>query len=202
MRPASLEGAPVRILLLGPQGSGKGTQAKRLAEEYGLVHISTGDMLRAAIDEGSDLGEQVKHVVESGELVSDDLIVEVMRRRLSANGAANGFVLDGFPRNMAQADALDAMLRDIGQPLDVVFELQLSDEECLKRMQQRAADEGRSDDTPEAMAKRLEIYHAETEPLVEHYRTRGNLVGIHAERTIPEVFSELQETVEQVGARA
>jgi adenylate kinase len=192
----------VRILLLGPQGSGKGTQAKRLADEYGLVHISTGDMLRAAIDEGSDLGEQVQGIVESGALVPDDLIVEIMRRRLSANGAANGFILDGFPRTMAQADALDAMLRDIGQPLDVVFELQLSDEECLKRMQQRAQDEGRADDTPETMAKRLEIYHAETEPLVEHYRARGNLVGIHAERAIPEVFAELQETIEQAGARA
>jgi len=144
----------------------------------------------------------VKDIVESGELVSDELIVEVMRRRLSANGAANGFVLDGFPRNMAQADALDAMLRDIAQPLDVVFELQLSDEECLKRMQHRAQDEGRADDTPEAMAKRLEIYHAETEPLVEHYRMRGNLVGIHANRSIPEVFAELQETIEHMAARA
>jgi adenylate kinase len=192
----------VNILLLGPQGSGKGTQAKRLAEEYGLVHISTGDMLRAAIEEGSDFGEQVKDIVESGALVPNDLIVEVMRRRLSANGAANGFVLDGFPRNMAQAEALDAMLRDIGQPLDVVFELQLSDEECLKRMAKRAAEEGRSDDTPEVMAKRLEIYHAETEPLVEHYRTRGNLVGIHAERSIPEVFAELQQAIEQMLARA
>jgi adenylate kinase len=192
----------VRILLLGPQGSGKGTQAKRLAGEYALVHISTGDMLRAAIDEGSDLGEQVKHIVESGALVPDELIVEIMRRRLSANGAANGFILDGFPRTMAQADALDAMLRAITQPLDVVFELQLSDEECLKRMQQRAQDEGRVDDTPEVMAKRLATYHAETEPLVEHYRTRANLVGIHAERSIPEVFAELQEAVEQAGASA
>jgi adenylate kinase len=191
----------VRILLLGPQGSGKGTQAKRLAEEYGLVHISTGDMLRAAIDEGSDLGERVKDIVESGELVPDQLIVEVMRRRLGANGAANGFVLDGFPRNMAQADALDAMLRDIGQPLDVVFELQLSDEECLKRMQQRAQDEDRADDTPEAMAKRLEIYHAETEPLVEHYRVRGNLVVIHADRTITEVFAEIQRALDELEGR-
>jgi adenylate kinase len=191
----------VKILLLGPQGSGKGTQAKRLAGEYGLVHVSTGDMLRAAIDEGSDLGERVKDIVESGELVPDELIVDVMRRRLSSNGAANGFILDGFPRNMAQADALDAMLRDIGKPLDVVFELQLSDGKSLERMSGRAAEEGRADDTPEAMAKRLEIYRAETEPLVEHYRTRGNVVGIHADRSISEVFAEIQKALDALEGR-
>jgi adenylate kinase len=192
----------VNILLLGPQGSGKGTQAKRLAEEYDLAHIATGDILRGAMEEGSDLGERVREYYERGDLAPDDLIIEVMRRRLSANGASSGFVLDGFPRNMAQAQALDAMLRDIGKPLDVVFELQLSDEECLQRMAKRAADEGRTDDTPDVMRKRLEIYHAETEPLVEHYRTRGNLVGIHAERTIPEVFAELQKTLDHLEVRA
>jgi adenylate kinase len=192
----------VNILLLGPQGSGKGTQAKRLAEEYGLVHIATGDILRGAMEEGSDLGDRVREYYERGELAPDDLMIELIRKRLSANGASEGFILDGFPRNMAQAEALDTMLRDIGKPLDVVFELQLSDEECLKRMQKRAAEEGRTDDTPEAMRKRLEIYHAETEPLVEYYRVRGNLVGIHADRSIPQVFAELQETIEHMGARA
>jgi adenylate kinase len=192
----------VNILLLGPQGSGKGTQAKRLAEEYGLVHIATGDILRGAMEEGSDLGDRVREYYERGELAPDDLMIELIRKGLSANGASEGFILDGFPRNMAQAEALDKMLRDIGKPLDVVFELQLSDEECLKRMQKRAAEEGRTDDTPEAMRKRLEIYHAETEPLVEYYRVRGNLVGIHADRSIPQVFAELQETIEHMGARA
>jgi adenylate kinase len=192
----------VNILLLGPQGSGKGTQAKRLAEEYGLVHIATGDILRGAMEEGSDLGDRVREYYERGELAPDDLMIELIRKRLSANGASDGFILDGFPRNMAQAEALDKMLRDIGKPLDVVFELQLSDEECLKRMEKRAAEEGRTDDTPEAMRKRLELYHTETEPLVEYYRVRGNLVGIHADRTIPQVFAELQETIEHMVARA
>jgi adenylate kinase len=192
----------VNILLLGPQGSGKGTQAKRLAEEYGLVHIATGDILRGAMEEGSDLGDRVREYYERGEFAPDDLMIELIRKRLSASGASEGFILDGFPRNMAQAEALDKMLRDIGKPLDVVFELQLSDEECLKRMEKRAAEEGRTDDTPEAMRKRLELYHTETEPLVEYYRVRGNLVGIHADRTIPQVFAELQETIEHMVARA
>jgi adenylate kinase len=154
------------------------------------------------MEEGSDLGDRVREYYERGELAPDDLMIELIRKRLSANGASDGFILDGFPRNMAQAEALDKMLRDIGKPLDVVFELQLSDEECLKRMEKRAAEEGRTDDTPEAMRKRLELYHTETEPLVEYYRVRGNLVGIHADRTIPQVFAELQETIEHMVARA
>jgi adenylate kinase len=191
----------VNILLLGPQGSGKGTQAKRIAEEYGLAHISTGDMLRAEVAAGSPLGLQVKSVMDAGKLVSDELILAIIRDRISQEDARGGFVLDGFPRNIAQADALDEMLREIGRPLDVAFELQLSDAECLARMQKRAELEGRADDTPEAMKQRLEIYHAETEPLVEHYRARAALVVIHAERSIDEVFSELQTTIETLRGR-
>jgi adenylate kinase len=191
----------VNILLLGPQGSGKGTQAKRLSEEYDLAHISTGDMLRAAIAEGSELGKKVQSIVESGQLVPDDLIVEIMRERLSQDDTREGFILDGFPRTMAQAEALDSMLREIGRPLDVVFELQVPDELAVERMEKRASEESRADDTPEAMRKRLELYHAETEPLVEHYRARASLVGIHADRTIPAVFAELQSTIEQVRGR-
>jgi len=184
-------------LLLGVQGSGKGTQAKRLASEYGLVHLSTGEMLRGAIAEGNELGRKVKPILESGELVPDDLMIELIRGRLQSSEAADGFILDGFPRTMAQADALDEMLSEIDRPLAVVLELQIPDEVAIERLRKRAAEEGRSDDTPEAIAKRIELYHRETKPLVAHYRLAGNLVGIHGDRPENEVFSEIQQTIEQ-----
>jgi adenylate kinase len=187
----------VNVLLLGPQGSGKGTQAKRIAEEYGLTHIATGDMLRSAIAAGTPLGRKVKPMLESGQLVPDDLMIDLIRERLSQEDAAAGFVLDGFPRTMEQARALDAMLRDIGRELTIVFELQVPDEVCIERLLKRARDEGRPDDAPEAIRQRLALYHQETEPLVEHYRAQGNLVGIHAGRSVNEVFSEIQQALEQ-----
>jgi adenylate kinase len=191
----------VDVLLLGPQGSGKGTQAKRIAEEYGVPHIATGDMLRAAIEADTPLGRQLKPVLDSGRLVSDDLMIELIRNRLEEPDAADGFVLDGFPRTWAQARALDTMLREIGRDLDVVFELQASDDVATKRLLKRAEEENRADDTPEVIAERLSTYHRETEPLVEHYRTTGNLVGIHGDRSINEVFSEIQDALDQVAVR-
>jgi len=186
----------VNLLFLGPQGSGKGTQAQRVASEYGLAHIATGDMLRAAIGADSPLGRRVKPILESGGLVPDNLMIELIRERLQQDDAEPGFILDGFPRTMAQALALDDMLREIDRELSVVFELQLRDGECFTRLARRAELEGRTDDTPEAIRTRLGLYHRETEPLVEHYRTRGNLVGIHADRSINEVFAEVQNALE------
>jgi adenylate kinase len=191
----------VNVLLLGPQGSGKGTQAKRISEEYGVPHIATGDMLRATIEADTPLGRTLKPILDSGHLVSDDLMIQLIRNRLEEPDAAEGFVLDGFPRTWAQARALDAMLREIGRDLDVVFELQTSDGVSTKRLLKRAREESRADDTPEVIAERLATYHRETEPLVEHYRTSGNLVGIHAARSINEVFSEIQDALEQVAVR-
>jgi adenylate kinase len=191
----------VNILLLGPQGSGKGTQAKRIAAEYGLAHIATGDMLREAMAAGTPLGLRVKPIYDSGELVPDDLMIELIRERLGEDDAHEGFILDGFPRTMVQAEALDAMLKDIGRELTVVFELQIADDVCIVRLLKRAAEEGRRDDTPDVIATRLARYHGETEPLIEHYRTTGNLVGIHADRPINEVFAEIQRALEQVAVR-
>ena len=193
----------MNILLLGPQGSGKGTQAKRISAEYGLAHIATGDMLRAAMAAGSELGKRVRPIYESGSLVPDDLMIALIRERLSLHDAREGFILDGFPRTMAQAEALDAMLREIGRELDVVFDFQVGDEATLlERMRKRAAKENRIDDTPEAMRRRLDLYYKETAPLIEHYRaTANNVVGIHAGRSIDEVFSEIQDALEQVGVR-
>jgi adenylate kinase len=188
---------PLDLLLLGVQGSGKGTQAKRLAAEYGLEHLSTGDMLRQAIAEQTDLGRRVKPILEAGDLVPDDLMIELIRKRLEAPEAANGFILDGFPRTMAQADALDSMLAEVDRPLSVVLELQVPDDVAIQRLRKRAAEEGRSDDTPEAIANRIDLYHRETKPLVSHYRLAGNLVGIHGDRPENEVFSEIQQAIEQ-----
>jgi adenylate kinase len=187
----------VNILLLGPQGSGKGTQAKRISEEYGIPHIATGDMLRAAMAAGTELGRKVKPIYDSGQLVPDDLMIELIRERLAQDDTENGFVLDGFPRTLAQAEALDPMLREIGKELTVVFVLQLPDEVCIERLTKRAQLEGRVDDTPEAIAKRLELYHRETEPLIEWYRIRSNVVTIHADRSMNEVFGEIQQALEQ-----
>ena len=191
----------MNVLLLGPQGSGKGTQAKRIADEHGVPHISSGEMLRAAIASGTPLGDKLKPIVESGQLVSDELMIELIHDRLDAPDTVPGFILDGFPRTWAQAEALDRLLKEIGRELDVVFELQVPDEISIDRLLKRAVEEGRSDDTPEVIAERLETYHRETAPLVEHYRTRGNLVGIHGDRPVDEVFSEIQEALEQVAVR-
>jgi adenylate kinase len=193
----------VNVLLLGPQGSGKGTQAKLISKTYGISQIATGDMIREMKELDTPVGREVKAVYDAGELVNDDLIIRMIRDRLDRGDTIPGFVLDGFPRNMAQAEALDALLRELDRDIDVVFEFQVADRETLiERMLKRAAEEDRSDDTPEAIRRRLEIYDKETEPLIEYYRsTRGNVVGIHADRSIDEVFSEIREALEQVAAR-
>jgi adenylate kinase len=192
----------VNILLLGPQGSGKGTQAKRISAVYGIPHIATGDMLRAAMGADTELGRRVKPIYDAGELVPDELMVELIRERLGQEDAREGFVLDGFPRTMAQAQALHAMLRDTGHELTVVFALQVSEEVCIQRLLKRAVDEGRTDDTKEAIAHRLRRYYEETEPLIEYYRaTTGRVVFLHADRTPDEVFREIQSALEQVAVR-
>ena len=188
---------PLDVLLLGVQGSGKGTQAKQIASGYGLAHIATGDILRQAIADGTELGRRVQPILQSGELVPDGLMIELIRERLQAEDAEDGFILDGFPRTMPQAEALDTMLSEIDRPLSVVFELQVPDAVAVQRLLRRAEEEGRADDTPEAIATRIDLYHRETEPLVSHYRLAGNLVGIHGNRPENEVFSEIQQALDQ-----
>ena len=186
----------MRILFLGPQGAGKGTQAKRIESEYGLPHIATGDILRAAIADGSPLGRRVKEIVERGDLVPDDLMIDLIRDRLSHEDTDDGFVLDGFPRTLAQAEALDDMLLEIGQPLDVVLELRVPREVAIVRMTKRAEEEGRSDDTPEAIDRRLALYDELTLPVVDHYAPSGNLIAIHGEKSIDAVWAEIQDALE------
>jgi adenylate kinase len=183
--------------VLGPQGAGKGTQATRISAEYGLPHVSTGDMFRA-LDESTELGRKVKAIMDSGELVPDEVTIAMIEERLSQPDAQEGFVLDGFPRNLAQAEALDTMLAGIGRGLDAILFFNVPDSVGMERALKRAQEEGRSDDTPEAIARRLEVYHYQTEPIVEHYRTTGKLVPLHAERTIDEVWNQISESLQQV----
>jgi adenylate kinase len=188
------------VLLLGPQGAGKGTQANRISAEYGIPHIASGEILRAEMQAGTELGRRVKGVYDRGDLVSDDLVIELIRSRLEQPDTESGFALDGFPRTTVQAEALDALLAELGRSFSVVFALQIPDEVAFERLRKRATLEGRADDTDEAIRRRLESYHRETEPLIEHYRVRGNLVSIHAARSENEVFAEIQSALEQVPA--
>jgi adenylate kinase len=192
----------VNLLVLGPQGSGKGTQAARLSEEHGIPHISTGEMFRSAIAAGTELGRKVEPILAAGELVPDELTVALIRDRLSQPDASRGFVLDGFPRNLEQAEALDAMLAEIGRTLDAVLFFDLPDQVALERLLSRARDEEREDDRPEVIARRLEIYHEQTEPVVERYRATGKLVPLHAQRSIGEVATEISEALELLGEGA
>jgi len=191
------------VLLLGPQGSGKGTQAKLISKTYGIPHIATGDMIREMKELDTAVGREVKAVYDAGELVDDDLMIRLIDSRLDRGDTIPGFVLDGFPRTMAQAEALDALLRRLGRDLDVVFEFQVPDRAMLlERLLKRAAEESRSDDTPEVIQRRLELYEEQTAPLIEYYRTtRGNVVGIHADRPVEDVFTEIREALDQVAAR-
>jgi adenylate kinase len=191
---------PLNVLLLGPQGAGKGTQAKRISAEYGIPHIASGEILRAEMDAGTELGNRVKDVYDRGDLVSDDLMIELIRNRLEQPDTEAGFVLDGFPRTTVQAEALESMFNDIGRNFSVAFALQIPDGVAFDRLRRRAEVEGRADDTDEAIQRRLDNYHRETEPLIEYYRTRGNLVPIHGNRSENEVFAEIQRALEQVPA--
>jgi adenylate kinase len=185
----------VKLLVLGPQGAGKGTQAQRIASDYALPHVSTGEMFRDAVAEGSELGEQVGPLLASGQLVPDEITVALIRERLGREDARRGFVLDGFPRNLTQAEELARMLTEIGRRIDVVLFFDLPDDVATERMLERAAREGRTDDQPHVIARRLATYHEHTEPVAEFYRTAGVLVPLHAERTIPEVYAEIQDAL-------
>ena len=187
----------MNLLVLGPQGAGKGTQSKRISTEYGVPHIATGDMFRA-LDTSTELGREVAAIMARGDLVPDSRTVEMIENRLAEPDAAEGFVLDGFPRNLAQAQALDSMLGSIGRGLDAILFFSVSDEIGMQRALSRAALEGRADDTREVIAHRLEIYHRETEPIVEHYRTTGKLIPLHADRSIEQVWSEISNALQQV----
>jgi adenylate kinase len=175
----------VRLVLLGPPGAGKGTQAARLCRAHGLLHLSTGDLLRAAVKAGTPTGREAKGFMDRGELVPDAVVFDLLREQLRSPAAGSGFLLDGFPRNVAQAEALDRELRERG--VERVVHLRLEDEEIVRRLLGR----GRPDDTEQVIRHRLEVYRAETAPLIEHYEKQRLLVTIDARGTVDEVAARL-----------
>lgn len=185
----------MRLVLLGAPGSGKGTQAARLKEHLQVPHISTGDLLRAEVAAGSKLGLAAKEVMARGELVSDAILLGMLEDRVSRPDTANGFILDGYPRNLAQADALDALLKRIGQPMDYAVQLEVPTELLVERIAGRAAAEGRADDNPESVRKRLEVYDSQTAPVIEFYRQHGQLTVVDGVGALDEVFTRLVEAL-------
>ncbi len=171
---------------------------------YGIPQIATGDMIREMKELPTELGRELKIVYDRGDLVSDELMIRLIRDRLSRGDTVAGFVLDGYPRTMAQAEALDELLRELGRNLDVVFDFHVPDRGVLlQRLLRRATEEGRSDDTPDAIRRRLELYERETAPLIDYYRTRqANVVGVHADGTVEEVFYEIQQALDSLEGRA
>lgn len=190
-----------RLLIVGPQGSGKGTQGVRIAESYGIPVVSTGDIFRANIKEGTPLGQQVTAVLDRGDLVPDELTSEIVRDRLAQDDAVNGFLLDGYPRNAAQVQHLDAFLADRGESLDAVILLDVPREESIERLKLRAAEQGRSDDTDEAIAHRLDIYEHETAPILEVYGPRGIVDRIDGVGSLDEITERVFAALTARGLR-
>lgn len=168
----------MNLVLFGPPAAGKGTQAKRLTAERGYIQLSTGDMLRAARKSGSDLGQRVAAIMDSGSLVSDEIVIALVEQALTDNAGAAGFIFDGFPRTVAQAEALDAMLARHGQKIDRVIRLEVDTQKLMDRVSKRFAEEGRADDNPDAYKVRLDAYLAQTAPLLPYYERQGKLVGV------------------------
>ena len=189
----------MNLVLFGPPGAGKGTQAKVLVESRGLPQLSTGEMLRAAVKAGTPLGEKVDALLTKGELVPDDIVIGIIAQRYDQSDCANGAVFDGFPRTIAQAEALDAMLVARGRKIDIVLELKVNDKVLLDRVEQRIKEGGilRSDDTPETLRHRLGVYYKNTAPLLEYYGRQGKIVTIDGMASIAEVTKKIAAALDQ-----
>ena len=188
----------MRIILLGAPGAGKGTQAQFIMEKYGIPQISTGDMLRAAVKAGTPLGLQAKQVMDAGGLVSDDLIINLVKERISQPDCSGGFLFDGFPRTIAQAGALKQMLADRGQAVSVMLDLDVPEEELMTRLIKRGQESGRADDNEETIKKRLLVYHSQTAPLIDWYKNEGVYKHIQGLGTMDGIFADICKAIENV----
>lgn len=182
----------MRIVLLGAPGSGKGTQATRLKTELGIPHISTGDLLRAAVKAGTPLGLKAKAVMDAGHLVSDEIVLGMLEERLAEADAGAGFILDGYPRNLAQVQALDGLLERLNKPLDAVVKLEVPNEEIVSRCEIRFKEQGRADDNPDTVRKRLGVYAEQTAPVAEWYSGHGMLRVVDGVGDLDEVFARIK----------
>ncbi len=179
------------LILFGPPGAGKGTQAIKIAEKFGWKHVSTGDILRAEVSQGTPLGLKVKSVMEAGHLVSDELLIEIMESVFVKNSAVSGFVLDGFPRTLKQAQELDGMLHKLGHAVTMVLALEVNEEELVKRLLKRAQEQGRLDDTEDVVKNRLVQYHRHTKPLIDYYKEKDLYQEVYGVGSIEDIFSQL-----------
>jgi adenylate kinase len=189
------------LILFGPPGAGKGTQAKVLQDARGLVQLSTGEMLRAAVAAGTELGRKSKAIMDRGDLVPDDVVIGIIAERLDEPDCAKGVIFDGFPRTVAQAEALDRMLAGRGRKIDAVIELKVDDEAMVGRMEKRVRDNpgaARADDTAETLRKRLKVYRHNTEPLLEFYRNQGKLVSVDGMAQIADVSAAVRRVIERL----
>lgn len=185
----------MRLVLLGPPGSGKGTQAALLKNRLDIVHISTGDLLRAAVAAGTELGKIAKATMDAGELVSDELVLQLLEDRLNEPDVANGYILDGYPRNLAQAQALDELLARLNQNIDHALALIVDEEQIVARLAQRAAEQGRSDDSESVVRHRLHVYAEQTAPVVNYYEDKGILTAIDGMGSIDEINQRLCDAI-------
>ena len=185
----------MRIVILGPPGAGKGTQAKLLAEDANIVHISTGDMLRAAIANETELGKKVKEILDAGDLVPDDVMLGIIKDRLQESDCDNGFLLDGFPRTVPQAEGLTTLLSEISKELTHVIDVVVAEEELLDRIEKRGADSGRSDDTREVALNRLQVYKDLTAPVSGYYKDLGSIQEIEGVGSVEEVRARIHSAV-------
>jgi adenylate kinase len=184
------------FIIFGPPGSGKGTQSVRIAEKYKLVHISTGDIFRREIKNQTPLGIKVQRIIENGELVPDELLVDILRSALQQAGSPAGFVFDGFPRTIRQAEDLDRLLMETGNKVSLVLALDVDEEEVVTRLLKRAQLEGRKDDTEDVIRNRMNVYHAQTTPLMEYYNKQGKFISIHGVGTIDDIFAAICKIID------
>lgn len=187
----------LNLVLFGGPGSGKGTQSEKIIDKYGLRHISTGEVLRKQIKEGTELGKIADSYISKGHLIPDDLMIDILRQELKDNADCKGVIFDGFPRTIPQADALDNMLKEMGHELTGVVGLEVPEEELVARMLKRGAETGRADDNIDTILNRLKVYHTQTEPLKDHYKGKGKYIHIDGMGSVDAIFSSIASAIDE-----